>query len=636
MRWKGLSDKEVLNYFNKRYSNRRISRNHLRKESSGLYEVLKKRELLQIAIPISYNYRGFASPLEFFKYHYGNHSITRSQLEKLDKGLCDTLRRQGIIDEAIPNKRKITSFGENPLIIFQEKYPDQNLTRQELSKKDRSLYQALHRRGLMDIAIPQKRGRSFKGHDSSLDYFNKIYGNQEITRGKLSKIEPGLYDSLRRHGLLDKAIPKKWGDSFRGFPSPLDFFKDKYADKDISRGQLQKEDSSLYAALRRRGQIDLAIPERNIRLYRGFKDLFTYFRAHYPEKISRKKLQKEDSGLYSSLLRLGLMDQAIPEKQGLTYRGFSSPLEYFRHQYGKRAISRSQLQKEDRGLYLSLRKKGQINIAIPSIKKRDFKGDPLTYFRKKYKNIRITRKQLSVEDSGLYSSLLRKKELSSAIPARRNKRDKRNFNGNPIKFFREKYGDERITISRLKKEDYVLYQSLLNSNQITEIVFIDGMVDSPVKYQSFVSTNQTAKNLSILAASSKNHSGAILERLVQLYPRQLKKSRSEIPKWVQSLSPYIGPFTVNLNENPVPSIDSLLGDLPEQVFDEDFKELMYKVAVESYMPEFNKRPKTTINSLEKSLRREKNPHISDILKRVHDYYQEIYDIEIPGIKSLSK
>ena len=161
-------------------------------------------------------------------------------------------------------------------------------------------------------------------------------------------------------------------------------------------------------------------------------------------------------------------------------------------------------------------------------------------------------------------------------------------------------------------------------------------VTNQSQYRSFLEKDKTARKLTALVASANGLSGAVLDRLVQLYPHQLKKSKEKIPKWIESLGGYLGPFTMALGRNVTPTIDVLLTNLPEQILDENFQEILFTIARDSYMPRFNKSPKRTMKSLESKIKKEKEPYVKELMKQVHDYYQDVYNLEIPGIEMLGK
>ena len=52
------------------------------------------------------NYRGYDSPLHYFNDKFKDRDITRKQLAKEDSGLYSSLRRRDLLDYAIPEKMR--------------------------------------------------------------------------------------------------------------------------------------------------------------------------------------------------------------------------------------------------------------------------------------------------------------------------------------------------------------------------------------------------------------------------------------------------------------------------------------------------------------------------------------------------
>ena len=135
-------------------------------------------------------------------------------------------------------------------------------------------------------------------------------------------------------------------------------------------------------------------------------DPLKYFRENYSHmNLTRTQLKELDSGLRLILGKRGLIDQAIPERREQRDWSNVDLLKYFKEQFGDRKITRKQLAREDEGLSIQLYKAGLLDEAIPEIQYRDFNGDPLKYFREHYGNKNVTRRWLSKNDQGLYQYL---------------------------------------------------------------------------------------------------------------------------------------------------------------------------------------------------------------------------------------
>lgn len=128
---------------------------------------------------------------------------------------------------------------------------------------------------------------------------------------------------------------------------------------------------------------------------RAYRSPLEYFREHYGNmKITRDCPPLKDKGLLRALKKYHQLDEAIPEmvlkKQVKAYRGYASPLECYRELYKDvKDMTRMQLSRENKGLYIALQKTNLLDYAIPVKSKKveamyKSYGDALKYFRKEY------------------------------------------------------------------------------------------------------------------------------------------------------------------------------------------------------------------------------------------------------------
>ena len=154
-------------------------------------------------------------PLDFFREHYDS-STTRTKLSKEDNALYRILHRRGVLDVAIPDfdaeasengrraRIEVSRFGQNPLEFYRENYP--GMTRGQLGKEDQGLYQRLRGDGLLEevpLTLKRKQSRLWT---NPLEFYRENYPG--MTRGQLGKEDQGLYQRLRRDGLLGE-VPLK-------------------------------------------------------------------------------------------------------------------------------------------------------------------------------------------------------------------------------------------------------------------------------------------------------------------------------------------------------------------------------------------------------------------------------------------
>ena len=95
------------------------------------------------------------------------------------------------------------------------------------------------------VEVPLRQSRF---GENPLEFYNQNYPG--MTRGQLSKEDQSLYQRLRNDGLLE-GVPRGRTESRDFGENPLEFYRENYPG--MTRGQLGKEDQGLYQRLRRDG-----------------------------------------------------------------------------------------------------------------------------------------------------------------------------------------------------------------------------------------------------------------------------------------------------------------------------------------------------------------------------------------------
>ncbi len=144
-------------------------------------------------------------------------------------------------------------------------------------------------------------------------------------KGELQKADSGLYEILRKRGLLEKVGFEEKRGKLRSWKNIVDEKVVEYARKVMEekgirgRHELEKDDSGLYRVLRKRGLLDeVGFKEKQKeRPWRDMSDeeIVEFARKVMEEKgiIGRNELQKSDSGLYSALRKRGLLDRTFAQ-----------------------------------------------------------------------------------------------------------------------------------------------------------------------------------------------------------------------------------------------------------------------------------------------------------------------------------
>jgi hypothetical protein len=100
------------------------------------------------------------------------------------------------------------------------------------------------------------------------------------------------------------------------------------------------------------------------------QDPVKYFEEHYAGRITVKhQLREKDYGLYQKLSKMGKLEDVLPDS---VHRDFSKidAVVYFSEHYAGRITTPGQLQKEDSGLFQKLRKMGKLDVVFPSDSKK--------------------------------------------------------------------------------------------------------------------------------------------------------------------------------------------------------------------------------------------------------------------------
>jgi len=134
--------------------------------------IIPKRPIIQIKFdPLSIKFRRRfydGNPLAYFKKHYSHLNLKRRDLLKLDLPLCHALYKYNQLDEAIPEKMKPIKVYEDPLEYFKEHYGNTEIRRSELAFKERGLYDKLRGEGILGKAIPIKERKKLEKDDMNL------------------------------------------------------------------------------------------------------------------------------------------------------------------------------------------------------------------------------------------------------------------------------------------------------------------------------------------------------------------------------------------------------------------------------------------------------------------------------------
>ena len=201
--------------------------------------------------------------LEYFREHHGDEPITKTELREKDMGLHDKLYRDGTLAEAISSSsaeiKGYRGSGMTALEYFKEHYGDEPITKTELREKDMGLYDKLYHEDNLDDAIPLGAAEmnGYRGSGmTALEYFKEHYGDEPITKTELREKDSGLYDKLYKDENLDDVTQGGYRDSGM---TALEYFREHHGDEPITKTELRKKDMGLHDKLYRDGTLEDAI-----------------------------------------------------------------------------------------------------------------------------------------------------------------------------------------------------------------------------------------------------------------------------------------------------------------------------------------------------------------------------------------
>jgi len=342
--WRSVSDEEVVDFARKFMEENGITgRKELEKADSGLYLVLRTRELLERI--------GFADKkrrkrpwkdmrddevVEYAKKVMREKKVTgRKEMCKTDSGLYEILRIRGLVNEVgfeeERKKRDWKDMSDGEVVVLTRKLMEEKgiSGRHELVKADSGLYNLLRRRRLLDKVGFEKKQRPWKdlSDEEIVRFAWKAMKEKEITgRHELEKADRRLYQVLLKRGLLDRVgfEEKKKTRTWKNISDKdiIEFAQKFMEEKGISRRrELRRADSGLYDVLRKRGLLGKVRFDDKLRPWKGMGDeeVIEFAQEVIVEKEISKRvdLSKADSGLYKILRERGLLDRVFSniEKQ---------------------------------------------------------------------------------------------------------------------------------------------------------------------------------------------------------------------------------------------------------------------------------------------------------------------------------
>jgi len=282
--WSSMNDKELISHAKKFVEKNEIkNRTGLKKADMGLYKVLWKRNLLGAVVPEKREKRDWSPMIDEKLVSYAKTLIEkngikkRTDLHKADQSFYQVLRKRNLLDVIVPDKKEArdprnwASMSDVKLISYAKTYIEENniKNRKALEKADGGLNRILRIRNLLDAVIPMKlkrRNWSLMTDEELISFAKKFITENEIKdRSSLRKVGGGLCTILRIRNLTDTLIPgreqrkrRKQRDWVSISDDNLTLLAKKFVEENgiKNKSSLDKADRGLYEILRKRKLLD--------------------------------------------------------------------------------------------------------------------------------------------------------------------------------------------------------------------------------------------------------------------------------------------------------------------------------------------------------------------------------------------
>lgn len=306
---------------------------------------------------------------------------SKSELKRRDSSLIQVLRRRKLIGKIAfeGGMGDWHSLSDAELVALGQRSADRSgaVSRYDLSQKDRKLYSALQRRGLLDrirFERMKKQTIGWKRMDDGriIEMAREAIKQDGITtKNRLQVVHPKLYDALLRRGLLEmvglrnRFERRDWaamGDDELVVHARR-FIKREGISK---RKQLEEADRKLYGVLRRRGLLDATgLPSRPSREPRSWDGMSQSALMGVAQRFiddnripNVRALALADSGLYAVLRARGILAKVRLHGRRRSWKDLDD-VALLAHAKGfiseEGITSKSGLKKADNGLYIILR-----------------------------------------------------------------------------------------------------------------------------------------------------------------------------------------------------------------------------------------------------------------------------------------
>lgn len=217
-RWGSMSDRELIAYARQFIDVNGIrNMTRLRENNMRLYAALARRGLRE-DVGLGRMHRDWAASSDVDVVEYAEKTIkeagirSKTELQIKDGGLYVVLSKRGLLGEIEFGKKlkNWAALSDDSLIAIASRSIEEHRIRNRTQFADMfgGLCNALRKRGILGkIGFEKVKPEWFKlRNEEIVDIARSIVGERRFSRTELSNEERGLYESLRRRGLLDEVF----------------------------------------------------------------------------------------------------------------------------------------------------------------------------------------------------------------------------------------------------------------------------------------------------------------------------------------------------------------------------------------------------------------------------------------------
>lgn len=464
-------------------------------------------------------------------------------------------------------------------------------------------------------------------------------GLEGLPRGEFRKRDPAAYEAAKVHGWIDAVKRERIDWEGMGKEGFVAYLKERGLDG-LSRGELQTRDLRAYSAACRNGWISIVKREqprgRNWSAM-GKEGFVKYLQKRNLDKLSRGELQTIDKKAYEAAKNHGWLDvvRTKRDKEEVDWKNLGKAgFEQYLTNKGLAGLSRGELKKRDRHASYAAEKYGWTDI----LRRAPTEGHYWETMGKKgfieYLKDRglfeLSPEELQKRDDKAYGAALRHDWLDVLKRQIRKRRDWKNIGREEFLAYLEANGWDTLTPSELARKDSGAYAAARTHGWLD--LLKRQIAQRETQAKKFLANNKAASAIASLAVDG--YASDVVDILAREWPNAFPVAATlakQLPRIVPKIGKHLKPLDFPVNEDRLQTIFSK--DLPKATRKE-LAGIVYEIGVQHYQATFNADPRSVLSELERMVNTQQKAEVRSIFKRVHEYYRNAMEFEIPGFGKL--